>query len=160
MVSSSLLTAWQPTTALAEPAQGAPQPTEQFGRALLRDAQVQELAQSIVDHLPAATQQQFKELAELIASGATPEEVRQFAHSIVVPAQVLQLIEQLIIAAFYVGGLGLAVAAIAKFKAHKSNPTQASIVEGVALTSIAAALLFLPTLLGSSGETLFALGPN
>ena len=160
MVSSSLLTAWQPTTALAEPAQGAPQPTEQFGRALLRDAEVQELAQSIVDGLPAATQQQFKELAQLVASGATVEEIRQLAHSIVVPAEVLQLIEQLIIAAFYVGGLGLAVAAIAKFKAHKSNPTQASIVEGVALTSIAAALLFLPTLLGSSEETLFALGPN
>jgi len=47
-----------------------------------------------------------------------------------------------------------------KFKAHKDNPTQGSIGAAVALTSIAAALLFLPTLLGSSGETLFGLGPN
>jgi hypothetical protein len=158
MVSSSLLAAWGPTAALAEPAQGAPQPTEQFGRALLRDAEVQELAQSIVDGLPAATQQQFKELAQLVATGATVEEILQFAHSIVVPAEVLQLIEQLIIAAFYIGGLGLGVAAIAKFKAHKDNPTQAAIGEAVALSAIAAALLFLPTLLGSSGETLFGLG--
>jgi len=158
MVSSSLLAASGPATALAEPAQG--EPTEQFGRALLRNAEVQELAQSIVDGLPAATQQQFKELAQLVASGATVEEIRQLAQSIVVPAEVLQLIEQLIIAAFYVGGLGFAAAAIVKFKAHKDNPTQGSIGAAVALTSIAAALLFLPTLLGSSGETLFGLGPN
>jgi hypothetical protein len=55
MVSSSVVAAWGPTTALAEPAQGAPQPTEQFGRALLRDAEVQELPQSIVGDEPPIT---------------------------------------------------------------------------------------------------------
>ena len=160
MVSSSLLAAWGPTTALAEPAQGAPQPTQQFGHALLRDAEVQELAQSIVDGLPAATQQQFEELAQLIASGATVEEIRQLSQSIVVPAEVLQLIEQLIIAASYVGGFGLAAASIVKFKAHKDNPQQVSIGDPLALLFVAAALIFLPTLLANSEETLFAVGPN
>jgi len=159
MVSSSLLAAWGPTTALAEPAQGAPQLTQQFGHALLRDAEVQELAQSIVDGLPAATQQQFKELAQLIASGATVEEIRQLSQSIVVP-EVLQLIEQLITAAFYIGGVGLAVAAIAKFKAHKGNPTQVSIDEPLALLFVGAALIFVPTVFRVSEETLFAVGPN
>ena len=159
MVSSSLLAAWGPTTALAEPAQGAPQPTQQFGHALLRDAEVQELAQSIVDGLPAATQQQFEELAQLIASGATVEEIRQLSQSIVVP-EVLQLIEQLITAAFYIGVVGLAVAAIAKFKAHKGNPTQVSIDEPLALLFVGAALIFVPTVFRVSEETLFAVGPN
>ena len=160
MVSSSLLAAWGPTTALAEPAQGAPQPTQQFGHALLRDAEVQELAQLIVDGLPAATQQQFKELAQLIASGATVEEIRQLSHSIVVPAEVLQLIEQLITAAFYIGGVGLAAASIVKFKAHKENPTQVSISQPLALLFLGAALIFIPTVFRVSEETLFAVGPN
>ena len=121
---------------------------------------MQELAQSIVDGLPAATQQQFKELAQLIASGATVEEIRQLSHSIVVPAEVLQLIEQLITAAFYVGGVGLAAAAIVKFKAHKENPTQVSISQPLALLFLGAALIFIPTVFRVSEETLFAVGPN
>ena len=153
---SSLLAAGTPATTLAESAHGAAEPSDKLARSLLRDPEVQELAQSIVNGLPAATQQQFEELAQLIASGATVEDIQQFAKTIVVPPEVLQLVRQLIVSAFYVSGLGFAAAAIAKFKAHKSNPTEVAIGSGVALTFIAAGLVLLPALLDSSGETLFA----
>ena len=156
VIVSSLLAPLTSTAALAEPVHGAAQSTDQLARSLLKDPQVQELALSIADGLPVTTLQQFEQLARLIASGATIEEIQAFAHSIVVPPEVLQLVKQLLFAAFYVSGLGFAAAAITKFKAHKSNPTQGSISEGVALTSIAAALVLLPALMDSSGATLFA----
>jgi len=62
---------------------------------------------------------------------------------------------QLITAASYVGGLGFAIGAIAKFKAHKDNPTQVPISQGIALIFIAAALIFIPSIFKTSGGTLF-----
>ncbi len=65
---------------------------------------------------------------------------------------------KLITAGSYIAGLGFAVGAIIKFKAHKDNPTQITIGVPVSLTAIAAALLFLPTILGVAGSTMFGGG--
>lgn len=65
---------------------------------------------------------------------------------------------KLITAASYLAGLGFAIGAVMKFKQHKDNPTQIPIGTPIALVFIAAALLFLPTLLGSTGASLFSGG--
>ncbi len=65
---------------------------------------------------------------------------------------------KLIVAGSYLAGLGFSVGAIMKFKQHKDNPTQIPIGTPIALVFIAAALLFLPTILGITGETMFGAG--
>jgi intracellular multiplication protein IcmD len=62
---------------------------------------------------------------------------------------------QLITAGSYIAGLGFAVGAIMKFKAHKDNPTQIPVGTPIALLFIAAALIFLPSIFKISGQTLF-----
>lgn len=64
-------------------------------------------------------------------------------------------VAKLITAGSYVAGLGCAVAAIVKFKGHKDNPTQVPIGMPIALLFVAAALVFIPPVLKSSGATLF-----
>jgi hypothetical protein len=59
---------------------------------------------------------------------------------------------KLITAQSYLAGLGFSVGAIMKFKQHKDNPTQIPIGTPAALTAVAAALLFVPTVL-SGGVT-------
>lgn len=62
---------------------------------------------------------------------------------------------QLITAASYIAGLGFAVAAILKFKAHKDNPQQITVGTPIALMFVAAALIFLPSMFQVAGQTLF-----
>lgn len=62
---------------------------------------------------------------------------------------------KLITAGAYIAGLGFAMGAILKFKAHKDNPTQIPVGTPIALLFVAAALLFLPTLFGAAGSSLF-----
>lgn len=62
---------------------------------------------------------------------------------------------KLITAGSYLAGLGFSIGAIMKFKQHKDNPTQIPIGTPIALIFIAAALLFLPTILGIAGATMF-----
>jgi intracellular multiplication protein IcmD len=62
---------------------------------------------------------------------------------------------KLITAGSYLAGLGFSIGAIMKFKQHKDNPTQIPIGTPIALVFIAAALLFLPTILGVTGQTMF-----
>jgi intracellular multiplication protein IcmD len=62
---------------------------------------------------------------------------------------------KLITAGSYLAGLAFSIGAIMKFKQHKDNPTQIPIGTPVALVFIAAALLFLPTILGVAGYTMF-----
>ena len=62
---------------------------------------------------------------------------------------------KLITAGSYLAGLAFAIGAIMKFKQHKDNPTQIPIGTPIALVFIAAALLFLPTILGIAGSTMF-----
>jgi intracellular multiplication protein IcmD len=64
-------------------------------------------------------------------------------------------IAQLLTAGSYILGMGMGVAAIIKFKAHKDNPTQVQIGQPIALLFIAAALLFIPSVFKTSGGTLF-----
>ena len=64
---------------------------------------------------------------------------------------------QLITATSYLAGMGFAVGAIIKFKAHKDNPAQVPIGQPVGLLMVAAALLFLPTILGVAGMSIFGL---
>jgi intracellular multiplication protein IcmD len=64
-------------------------------------------------------------------------------------------IGKLITAGSYVAGLAFAVGAIMKFKQHKDNPTQIPIGTPISLVLIAAALLFMPTLLKTLGSTMF-----
>ncbi|GJM07220.1 MAG: hypothetical protein DHS20C10_09540 [marine bacterium B5-7] len=64
-------------------------------------------------------------------------------------------VSKLITAASYVAGMGFAIAAILKFKAHKDNPTQIPVGTPIALLFIGAALLFMPSIFQSAGETLF-----
>lgn len=65
---------------------------------------------------------------------------------------------KLITAVAYVAGMGFGMAAILKFKAHKDNPTQIPIGTPIALLFVSAALLFLPTLFGVAGQTVFGQG--
>jgi intracellular multiplication protein IcmD len=67
----------------------------------------------------------------------------------------LNNIAKLITAASYTAGMGFAVGAIVKFKAHKDNPTQVTIGMPIALLFIGAALIFVPSVFGSAGQTLF-----
>jgi len=64
-------------------------------------------------------------------------------------------IGKLITAGSYIAGLAFSVGAIMKFKQHKDNPTQIQIGQPISLVLIAAALLFMPTLLKSIGSTMF-----
>jgi intracellular multiplication protein IcmD len=69
-----------------------------------------------------------------------------------------QSVSKLITAASYVGGLGFMISSIMKFKQHKDNPQQTPIGQPVGLLFIAAALLFLPSVLGLAGMTIFGGG--
>jgi intracellular multiplication protein IcmD len=55
----------------------------------------------------------------------------------------------------YLAGLGYSVRAIMKFKEHKDAPTQLPIGTPICLLFVAAALLFLPAILGVTGSTIF-----
>jgi len=65
-------------------------------------------------------------------------------------------IGKLITAGSYLAGLGFSIGAIMQFKQHKDNPTQVTIGKPIAMTFIAAALLFLPSVLKATGSTLFS----
>lgn len=64
-------------------------------------------------------------------------------------------IGELITAGSYLAGLAFSIGAIMKFKQHKDNPTQVTVGTPISLTFIAAALLFLPSILSATGSTLF-----
>lgn len=65
---------------------------------------------------------------------------------------------KLITAGAFLAGIGFAMASIFKFKAHKDNPQQIPIGTPIALLFVAAALMFLPTVYGSIGTTIFGTG--
>ena len=64
-------------------------------------------------------------------------------------------IAKLITAGSYLAGLGFSIGAIMKFKQHKDNPTQIPVGTPIALLFIAAALLFLPSILDITSKTMF-----
>ena len=62
---------------------------------------------------------------------------------------------QLVTAISYVMGFGFVLMAIFKFKHHKDNPTQIQIGTPIALLFIGAAMIFLPSVIRSTGATVF-----
>lgn len=67
----------------------------------------------------------------------------------------LSAVELLIISVCYIGGVAFAGAAIMKFKQYKDNPQQVQLGQPIALTFIAAALIWLPQLVKTAGTTIF-----
>lgn len=59
---------------------------------------------------------------------------------------------QLVTTASYVAGTAFAAAQILKFKTHKENPNQIPLGTPIAMLAVAAALLFIPTVTGSSTD--------
>jgi len=141
----------------AQPTDAAAGVAEAFVNLLLRDAEVQQLLQAVVSEIPAATEEQLQQFAQLAVSGATPEDLDQQLQLIVstLPEATQSNIEQLISRLSYVAGLGFIASAIFKFKQHKDNPNQIHIGQPVALLFIAAALLIIPSIFQSTGTTLF-----
>lgn len=64
-------------------------------------------------------------------------------------------IAQLITAGSYIAGLGFGVGAVLKFKAHKDNPQQVALSLPITLLFVAAALMFIPTVFKTAGQTLY-----
>lgn len=64
-------------------------------------------------------------------------------------------ITKMITGGCYIAGLAFSVTAILQFKQHKDNPTQVTIGKPIALVFIAAALLFMPSILSVAGYTMF-----
>jgi intracellular multiplication protein IcmD len=94
-------------------------------------------------------------LSLLIATGtafATDATLGTLANNV---TKSFESIGRLMIAAAYIGGFGLTVAAIFKFKQHKDNPTQIPVGTPIALLVIGIILVFLPGLFGTAGTTVF-----
>lgn len=88
----------------------------------------------------------------LIAQDASAKDLGDMAKAI---TATFDSVGKMITAGSYIAGLGFSIGAIMKFKQHKDNPTQIPIGTPVALVFIAAALLFLPSILSITGETMF-----
>lgn len=57
--------------------------------------------------------------------------------------------------AAYVAGVGFALAGVLQFKAHKDNPQSTPLSKPIVMIVVAAALLFLPTIMNIAGQSLF-----
>ena len=66
----------------------------------------------------------------------------------------LSNIAKLITGGAYVAGLGFAVGAIVKFKAHKENPTQVPISQPIVFLFVGVALIFAPSVFKTSATTM------
>jgi intracellular multiplication protein IcmD len=64
-------------------------------------------------------------------------------------------VAQLITAVSYVAGVGFALMGMLKLKAHKDQPTQVPLSQPLVLLAIAAGLVFLPSLISSTGATVW-----
>jgi len=64
-------------------------------------------------------------------------------------------VAKLITAASYVAGIAFALLGMFKFKAHKENPTQTPLSQPIVFIAIAAGLIFLPSIIGTAGGTIF-----
>ena len=64
----------------------------------------------------------------------------------------------LLLGASYIAGMAFGVGAIVKFKAHKENPTQVPLSQGIVLLFVGAALIGIPSVYKLSTKTLFVTG--
>lgn len=65
-------------------------------------------------------------------------------------------VAQMITGAAYISGLGFTIGAILKFKQHKDNPTQIPVGTPIAMLMIAAAFIWMPSVIGITGASLFS----
>ncbi len=65
-------------------------------------------------------------------------------------------VAKLITAVSYVAGVGFAVMGMLKLKAHKDQPQQVPLSQPMVLLVIAAGLVFLPSLIKSTGATVWS----
>jgi intracellular multiplication protein IcmD len=65
-------------------------------------------------------------------------------------------VAKLITAVSYVAGVGFAVMGMLKLKAHKDQPAQVPLSQPMVLLVIAAGLVFLPSLIKSTGATVWS----
>lgn len=95
-----------------------------------------------VQALEATTSQSYLVLpATSTANGVTIADVTDSIES------TFTNLTDIITAGSYLAGLGFSITAIMKFKQHKDNPTQVTIGAPISMVFIAAALLFLPSVL-------------
>jgi hypothetical protein len=153
---ASLLAASIPSTARAA-GDAAPGPAVAFGNLLLRDAEVQQLLDSVIGELPPVSEEQIEQLAQFAGNGATAQEIEQQLQLIVcsLPAATQSNVQQLANRLWSVGGIGLIAAALVRLKGHKDNPTQIPIGTPIALAFVGLGLLLLPTISGPSGVPMF-----
>lgn len=67
----------------------------------------------------------------------------------------IKAVASLLIIISYVAGVGFALTGVIQLKAHKDNPTQVPLSKPIVYLIIGACLLFLPTLISSTGQTIF-----
>lgn len=89
-----------------------------------------------INNLVFADNQGLKEIAEGMS-----EQVKAVASLLVIVA--------------YVAGVGFALTGVIQLKAHKDNPTQVPLSKPIVYLIVGICLLFLPTLISSSGQTIF-----
>ena len=70
----------------------------------------------------------------------------------------LAAVVNLIYGISFLAGIAFFLTGLVKFKAHKDNPTQVPLSAPLVLISIAACLMFLPSLVNVAGSTVFAGG--
>lgn len=64
-------------------------------------------------------------------------------------------IAKLMIGVAYVAGIGFGISSVFKFKQYKDNPTQVPVGTPFALLFISVVLIYLPSLYGPAGKTIF-----
>ena len=67
-------------------------------------------------------------------------------------------IGKLMTAAAYLGGFGLTIAAIFKFKQHKDNPQQTPMGQPITMLLVGIGLIFLPNIIAPAGTSIFGAG--
>jgi intracellular multiplication protein IcmD len=60
----------------------------------------------------------------------------------------------------YIAGIAFCIAGIVQFKAHKDNPTQVPLSKPLVYIGVGSALLFLPSIVSTAGQTIFGGGTS
>jgi intracellular multiplication protein IcmD len=87
-----------------------------------------------------------------VAFAGDAQDIGQLAGNV---QESLDDIETMIIAVCYIGGIAFAGGAIMKFKQYKDNPQQMTLGQPIALLFVAAALIWLPQIIKTTGQTVF-----
>ncbi len=94
----------------------------------------------------------FSTVTVWAAASGTPDSLSTISSRI--QSNVLSIVKLLIVLS-YCAGVGFAMAGVLQFKAHKDNPQQTPLSKPMVYLAVAAFLLFLPSLMGTAGSTIF-----